>query len=610
VQQAGHWIGSYTYAYGDDLVADRGTEGIVTLVLRNLAEGYTLGEALVRAKWQYSTGLFEFGVYDEKSLIALALFGMPQATLAGTARSTAGALAATSLAAPSSPVGTLTLELTELGSTTTTTHEIARAVDPKGVWYTFDGQAQAVMGRPLLPVVKPVELRETLPGSTTIHGVALRGGSFTLFQDEDPAFPVQQHDWVQSIGEPQPCVETMSPTQLAGATRFDTGDGTLQTLIVQGGQFRCTSDDDAAQVTGDFRIWNALDLEALHPRDITLDGDFQPPTVTRLDLVADPHSGVVTATVDAVDNGQLVEIIGLVFADDDGVAGGPGTVTGFSSGDISGVPGPHQLLLENGTGSFLGFQFIDDSGNIAWRTLKGALFLAVGVEIRTSIVNLKGATNIVVVIDNFDLLENPLLTIDFGDGSPPRTFALTDATGNPVAGLVVNPETGQAVFSVAHEYDLATATVTVVAEVTAQGATGSDTRVLTQCSDPIGDALNPNADIVACGFSATGTNISIDYFVHGHIDPNVQYRIELPQSSKTLKYHGGQANGPGGSQLVVTELSSEGQAVDGLRFTFRGARVGWDGTSPFDFQLRTQQGAPGAPGVGFEDESRTFSFTP
>ncbi|MFT7654211.1 MAG: hypothetical protein ACI9UU_003330, partial [Candidatus Azotimanducaceae bacterium] len=81
VQELGSWIGSYNFAYGDSEVADRGTEGIMPLVLEHLARGETVGQALIKAKWQYGTGLYEFGVYDEKSLIALNLFGMPQARL-------------------------------------------------------------------------------------------------------------------------------------------------------------------------------------------------------------------------------------------------------------------------------------------------------------------------------------------------------------------------------------------------------------------------------------------------------------------------------------------------------------------------------------------------
>ena len=235
VQELGTWVGSYNFAYGDTEVADRGTEGIMPLVIANFAQGMTLGQALVEAKWQYGAGLFEFGVYDEKSLVGLGLFGMPQATLEASVGTSFAAAVPSSQTIGNATGDQLVVDYEEQGSVTTTGGSIDMHSNDKGVWYSIDGNAQAILGRPLLPVIKPFELRPA--GETSVHGVALLGGAFTNYLDQDPVFPAQTHDLVTEIGEPQPCVETLSPSLIALVNTFESPGGLLQSFIVQPGQF-------------------------------------------------------------------------------------------------------------------------------------------------------------------------------------------------------------------------------------------------------------------------------------------------------------------------------------------------------------------------------------
>jgi hypothetical protein len=129
---------------------------------------------------------------------------------------------------------------------------------------------------------------------------------------------------------------------------------TVATLIVNSGQFRCTldaSDQGLQPVVGDTRLFDSLVLDALHPLSASLDGDFDPPSVQRQDVVGDTSSNTVTATLQATDPSGVREIIGLVYSDLDGVPGGPGQVVAHSTGNILGIPGPQRCCFRMRAGN-------------------------------------------------------------------------------------------------------------------------------------------------------------------------------------------------------------------------------------------------------------------
>jgi hypothetical protein len=611
VQELGTWVGSYNFAYGDTVVADRGTEGILPLVIANFAQGMAIGDALIQAKWQYGAGLFEFGVYDEKSLVGLNLFGMPQATLEGSVAPQAIASAFTTTASStafSAPAGSLTINYSEKADDSAQTGGIEEQSNSDGIWYSIDGKAQAILGRPLLPVVKPFELRPA--DGTSVHAVALRGGAYTVELDRDPVFPVQTHDLVTQISEPQPCVETLSPSLIASVNSFDAPEGLLQTFIVQPGQFKCTDTPEQQQangykVNGDFRIWNNLELELLHPETAALDDDQKPPVVTRQDLLGNPETGIVTASLKAEDENGIREIIALVYRDDDGVVGGTGTATQYTVTEPD-PEGFYQLVLPDAFNNLMSFQYLDRAGNITSKTLKGALLRAIEVAIKTSIINVAGGTQIVVEIGEFESLVAPYLTIDFGDapvGTPPLLIELEDPQPSSQYTLEINPD-GSATLVIPHDYSgLTQPSVTVTVEVRSSGALGSDEKTIFACSDPQGDVEYPSADIVGCGISSNGTDLTIDMSLDGPVSPGIQYRLYLPQTNTQIKYSDGSVSGP-------KKLKPDATQVDDtqIRFTLDAARLGWDGVSAFEFQLTTQDGVAGGAGQGFVDTTGVRTY--
>jgi len=617
VQQLGTWVGSYNFAYGDTDVADRGTEGIMPLVIRNFTQGMTLGDALVQAKWEYGAGLFEFGVYDEKSLVGLNLFGMPQATLSTSVVSPTNTTSAFAEGtAATSPAGRIAITYIEQGQTPPemTDGAIEMRSKDKGVWFTVDGQAQAILGRPLLPVVKPFNLREI--ETTSTHGVALRGGNYTTYFDENPVFPVQTHDLVTSIGEPQPCVETLSPSLVASMSRFDSPAQRLETLIVQPGQFQCKNAEQVAAgeaVRGDFRIWNSMVLELLHPVNGASDEDLKPPVVTRQELLGDPVSGDVQATLAAKDESGIREIIALIYSDDYDSAGNPigtGTATEVNKVIVPPVTTDAEtvveLTLENAFGKLLSFQYIDNAGNITAKTLKGALLRAIDVEIQTSIINLDGNTTILVKVSNFQLLEDPYLIIDYGDGTS-DTFEFDDPKLS-ISTVTEDDGSVTATVSIIHDYsELGAFSTTVRVEVRASGAVGTDEKTLfTRCDGE--DDVQPDADIIDCAIASNGTKLAINLAVRGEIVPDIQYRLFLPQTNTQIKYADGAVTGP-------KNLKPEGFPTGSNQITFLldAVRLGWDGISPLEFQLETQNGVSGGDGgqgQGFVDQTEVLTYVP
>lgn len=588
VQELGAWVGSYNFAYGDSEVADRGTEGIIPLVIQKFAEGASLGEALIEAKWQYGTGLYEFGVYDEKSLIALNLFGMPQARLGAVAPAIPEP-SGNAIGESTDTIGPATFNLTELGDTTAIAAQLEQQTAADGSWFTLNGNAQGIVGRPLQPVIRPFQTRPVAAGETSVHGVALRGGTYTEYLDQNPLLPVQQHDWVQSFTEPQVCVNTMAPTQIASVTRFDAPNGTLQSLILQPGQFECTvpeEDQGQVDVSGTFRIWNSAELELLHPIDLTADPDFQPPTVVQQDILADPDSGVVTATLNATDNLGMREIVALVYRDLDGVPGGDGMVTAYSTGDIQDTPGPYTLTLPDAYQDRLAFQYIDIAGNVVAKTLKGSLLRGINVDIQTSTFSTQGHTTVTIAISDFESLVSPYLTLDFGDGSVPLLLEMTETDGGPVPEVMLADD-GSATVTLIHSYAGFTGnSVTVVSAVRAAGAQGSDQATLYACSDPVGDSSVTDGDITGCSLGLDEDRIYIDLLVDGSISSDVRYTAWLRATNQQIRYEDGVVNGAEELQPAVEQLRD-----DTLRFSFDAAAAGWPGSGDFKFKLLTHKKA-------------------
>ena len=619
VQEPGGWVGPMTYGLGDTVVADRGTEGIVTLIGAELIDGYSLGEAIVRAKLRYSLGLFEFDPHDEKSVVGLALFGMPQLRLAGIPVAQVDGIEQMQTPEPVAnlfsgwklqtvafdptidSLGTAAINFTFDGGTTVLTPDLDRRTIPLGEWYTYDELAQGVVARTLQPVVRPFELLELDGSVPRTNGVILRGGLYTDFLDRDPVFATPAHDWV-TVDEPQACVEAFTPSALGAVATTTNNDVTYQTMIVHGGQFQCTS-EGAPTVRGTQRIYDQLDIEASHPND-PANTDLEPPQILSEDLLLDTNTGDITATLNAIDASGIREIVVVLFEDDDGVPGGTGTATSVTTGIVTGLPAPYVLVLPDAAAARLMIQYVGNDGTVSVSTGKGHLLAPVTMAIASTSYQ-QGPTDLTVDLGDVAGSTDATLTLEFGDGTA-QTVEVFDADGVP------GPETtvvgDDATVTVTHDYSAAPATGVVLrALYEAPGSEAEDEQLLTLnvpagCSDPAGDASDPSVDIVACDANASGSQLNFALDVGGATSLRTAYFVTARfsdgavQHEVSLRYWFGRlfAYVDGQAQLPAAVGASAGAAGATVNFSFDASTLGWNGTAvDYEFQavLRSRFGS-------------------
>ncbi|MEZ5557475.1 MAG: hypothetical protein R3E86_02905 [Pseudomonadales bacterium] len=695
-EELGGLFGTTGYGLGDNIVSNRGSEGILTLVVEELNRpGTTFGQAIVNAKRRYVMGLREIDPHDEDSLITLTLYAPPQWMLPQDSLAAPKSHPQTTIADESapSPYGPLHLIVRENAAIAAPEGEIfddlidiqENQLYGVGTFYghvpqdpAITGGSQAVYGRPLLPVTVPVEA-EPVTGPL-IHGVALvsrdaPAGTIcpidglqrpcviaAQYVDEtligsdwrfDPVFPLPQHDWMvygsdgqSGILEPENCVPTLAPTQLGVASTLEQGQQVFQSLLVQGAQFRCDAFD--AEVPGSLRglhrLFTDIELTAYRPvSDGSLsagerDTDFDPPQVLRQDVIADPVTNDVTATIrvsDALTGGSGIrEVIALVYWDAADSLTGSGAVESYSAvPQCNGQPCgdlpdefEYTFLLPNARNQRLAFQYLDGAGNLAQKSLKGSLIQAIDVQIRTTLLTGVGDNQVVVQVGEWCALPNETATLGYSiDGGEPVVLSLQDYTAEAdgdgvtiqeIPGATADAPCDALITLTGLDFgdisDGQPALLTVTVRMS--GAAGSDSAYLMPCADPNEPDVLDSMDIVGCAFRVDDRSVvSIDMIIAGVPDDSgVQYRLDLPDYGQFKYWDGRKVSAPGGTRLSVTEDQPQ-NGVGPTRIEFRIsnlARLGWDGTSPVRFQVQTQSGVPGQPTQGFPDITEVFTGTP
>ncbi len=684
-QQGGTKVGPIGFGSGHDEQL-RGSELMSALIAEELAAGWTLGQATTRAGQRYVASLVEVSPNDEDAIINHVVSGVPQAKVAGTPDpSPAGAVSqsaqqALSLTGTPFATGALDLQILEDadgdGSPTVFPYSpsLARQTDHPdgwGTWFTLDDRAEAIGNRTLLPRFTPPEfdfrgLSKT-PDSGWIHGYLLRetatreAARFVdlVFEDKlgsdstygDPVFPVEQHDWITNVLEPQPCVATIAPTQLASAGVVRTRSEARQTTSVIGAQFLCRPEfgetvvkelngkpKSVVETRGDFRVYTAMTLEALHPLPGAPVDDFDPPEVLSQAFVASSETNDVTATVSARDPNGMRAIVFLVYRPVD-CASSPGFAAECAEGragvidseEIVFTPGaggayPTQVnetrVLAGAKGLRFAVQYVDTAGNVVMKSLKGALQQALETRILNAFIsqsdndllvfvqdlaNLSNATLLVRVwngeVDPESTVEAPFLSTLFElniDG-----FGCSDPTGT----LSCDLEDGIITVGDLQVGDLADGSITIEVTVRAQGAFGRDVATIGPCLDAVDDVLDPllqDANFVGCGFRAEGTRVFVNMAVNGTISDAYQYRMTLLEFGGQVKLNDlSKVTGPPQSQPGFA-ISEDGTV---LTLSFDAASVGWDGVSPVTVSAETQAGVKGKPEAGFIDQM-TFPGVP
>jgi hypothetical protein len=669
-QQPGTKIGPQGFGSGHDEQL-RGSELVATLQAEEMANGHAAGPALVRAKQRYVASLVEVSPNDEDAVINHTISGVAQAKIAGTPNPPVSATGGSSNAVRSLAVasfegagfagGQLELTIFEDGvdEPFPYTPSLVRRTDhPEGwgEWWTLDGVASAITNRTLLPRYTPADfdfrLLSKTPDVNWIHGLVIRerdgfmAGRYVdrvmedaaAPTDGDPVFPVEKHDWIKKVLEPQPCVETLGPTQLASAGVFRTRGEARQTLSIVGAQFRCrpgfaVSTDrtingrtkSVAETRGDWRVFTGLTFQALRPLDVDFVNDFEPPEVISQQFVAPLDSTDVQATVRVRDSGSGMRgIIFLIYrpvdcADpvasaDFGAECAEGRAgyidaeevlfdSPYPTGEVTG-----SSTLIDGKGKLFAVQYFDAAGNVTSKSLKGTLQRALAMNILNTFISLSNS-DLRVFIEDLVNLNNVIVTTSVWQGTPDdgeeplvTTYELNDPA---IAGLFeIDQLTSTLTLFDLNLGGLTEETVTIAVTVQAVGAYGQDTATIGPCSDAIDDVVDTaeqslqGANFVGCGFRSEGTRVFIEMEFNDLVSDEFQYRAEL--------------EGFDGSQIKLNDLtklsgppgSQPGFSIDGNRLVlhFDAASVGWDGQSPLTIVTETQAGVKGKQEAGFIDQ--------
>ena len=387
-RQRAIYIASTGYGLGDDEGLG-GTERLLAIFSGELVQGDVVaGGALVTAKQRYLNSLSTMTVYDEKSSIQTTFYGMPQYTVLpivveSTSQATEQASVDTAQIAP---------VLTEIVTT-------------DGSYYTADGDAQSTAGRPIQPRVV-IDL-DTDPINGPVHGALILGNSFQDIEPFDPVITRPTTEWESDTAEPQTCLPSHWPSELATVNSLETADGLIQSLVVVPGQFRCTS-GEVSPITGTQRIYESTTLELLRSTSL----DFGAPAVGGLDI--QPAAGAeIEFTIDAGDPSGIERIVVLRINSTTGQTSVAAdvTTTDPSAGSFTvaiPAPGDDALLI----------QVVDGAGNVATATGKGANLTVITVITEPDVsVNENTELWLNATVDNFETLTPPVSYIwEFGDG--------------------------------------------------------------------------------------------------------------------------------------------------------------------------------------------------
>jgi hypothetical protein len=600
------FIANTGYGIGTD-VGVGANERLVADLTIELPSSASVGEALVRAKQRYLSGLNTVTVYDQKASLQTTMYGLPmyRLSVAGAAQAQANAAQVTQLTGTSA--GNFQLTVIDNG-TSTSTHALEKISTDVGDYYVADGDHQTTMGRAIQPRVT-----KDLSGTDPVHGVLIREASFTDLSGVDPVIAKLTHEWEVasegSVSEIDACVNAFFPSLslMAKTKSLPLPQGVDESLTVIPGQFRCTSGLDPV-VTGIERLYSSMTVEV----NRSASEDRIPPEINEVDIQVTGTS-TATVTVYANDPSGIDEIVVLLIES--------GSISSVSSGSLTG-PGPFVMSLADlGPDTKIAVQVLDGAGNVGMWAGKGVNIRRIRVETanETLASPLAPAVLTATVFGFTDLLEESETVSyvwDFGDGE----FATGDLAiaGVPEPGVLVDAD-GNATFTVTHPYMTNTDVTATVKITDLFGGIGVDFTEIRQCGDPAEfSSIDPNGDFVVCGVQndATAFTVQLQVAPGGVISNDFQFRLHLdigvgkkgdpvPDGSVdlTLKYDNGSVTGVGGlrslqaRQIDARTIQYEFDLGD---FRWAGNRIQW--------YAETQSGVQGEGSVGFADRMPDAGF--
>jgi hypothetical protein len=284
---AAAYAGNLGYGYGDT-IAVAYSEALNVRLAQGLRDGLPIGDALVQAKQGYLANSGLVGVYDEKAMSELALYGLPMWSLGTAAAPAAPTLPAgvTQLTTDPDPITGLMVD--HYSSQPPLTRTDRTTAEPRGSWWTGPSGVQVTHLRPLEPKVE----FDVAPDA---HGLLITGLQTTDFQNINPIYARPLVD--NSADEPElPFADVAFPAKIQTLVSQQTRTGPRNTAVLVHGQFFSNASKDA-NGDGNQRLFNRVDVDVLRSNG----NDRLAPRFDSIDAVVVPASGRVSFSVDVVD---------------------------------------------------------------------------------------------------------------------------------------------------------------------------------------------------------------------------------------------------------------------------------------------------------------------
>ncbi|MCO6452273.1 MAG: hypothetical protein J5I90_15950, partial [Caldilineales bacterium] len=268
------------------------------------------------AKQRYFTETSAFSAYDEKALMQVTLYGLPQYRLIS-----GGVLSDDD---PFPSVNITTTASLDDGDVTTrnVTFNLTGSFDAlepnslaDGDYFDIDGGAQVTADQPMQP-----EFFANVTSATAgqIHGVLVREGRYTDVDAVDPLVSQPVHEWVprEDWAEPPQASEGWWPPRPASVQSLNTGDVSVDRLVSQLGQFNAD--------TGQQRLYDSMDIDLLYSESedwqgpeislVTESVDWaQYPAQASIKVEASDVSGVLSGLATYTDGGGQWRSADLVY---------------------------------------------------------------------------------------------------------------------------------------------------------------------------------------------------------------------------------------------------------------------------------------------------------
>jgi WD40-like Beta Propeller Repeat/Peptidase family C25 len=352
---AAAYAGNLGYGYGDSITVAY-SEALNVRLAQGLRNGLPIGEALVEAKQAYLASLGVVGVYDEKAMSELALYGLPMWSLDG----------ATPPPAPPLPAGVTRLStdpdpVTGLMTDHYRSQPALNQQPPSaaGTYWTGPSGVQVTHLRPLQPKVE-------FPVAPDAHGALITGLESPADVAVDPVYARPIVD--NSTAEPElPFADVAFPAKIQSLVSQQTRTGRRVSTVLVHGQF--FSDDTAdAKGAGHQRLFTRVDLDVLRSNGT----DRVAPRFDAIDAVVLPGPGLVSFSTDVVDlpteSAADVARVLVAFRDE--------TSSVWRFLDLKRGTGANWGGAASVTGTEVDYfmQAVDKWGNVAVSTNKGLLF--------------------------------------------------------------------------------------------------------------------------------------------------------------------------------------------------------------------------------------------